>query len=664
MKYIYSLIFVYLISNNSVSAQLDCLPPSIKEYYRPSGWIYFVPNTINYNDLFIIHKHCFLTHQEDSMKLVRNWTDDILNLKHYRYQQTYLGIEVEGCEFTLHTDNEDNLVYANGKICPNISSKFSTRTISENEALNIILESYGDHIFSWEDSSYEESYQIDENDPNATTYPTGQLLFALENEYNVNYEMNPNDYRLAWKFEMYSINPDMNMEIYVDALNGQIFEVNDTREFDGLAPVSGFGNKIIDTKQRGWPYNDHILQTDNSDFNINTKYNVFNSWLTTSQISDSDDNWGVDLIKATTPHWMIAKTWSYFKLKFNRDGMNNNNEVRVYADKEFSSFNNSAELYGATYDHKLGQDYIVLGYFQNELNEIIYSNELSILAHEFTHGINNYEGKLKYKFESGALSESFSDIFGFVTRNWETGSTDWIIGIPETNNMEKRNLELPKQYGLHYNNNYINVLGQPNCYLGDYYYTSTNLIDYGGVHVNSGVMNHWFYILSNGKTSTNDLGNYYSVFGIGIEKSAELTYYNFVNNMQKRSKYEDAMEGAIIASKLLYGECSLEHISTQNAWYAVGLGTNSQCDESSLIEYNMNFNVSPNPVLDHLVISTLDNNPKNVMVLSFDGTLVYQSNKYSDKEFEINLSDLISGTYLVKITFENGTISWRKIIKL
>jgi hypothetical protein len=131
MRYISSLIIVYLISINSVSAQLDCLPPSIKEYYRPSGWLYFVPNTINYNDLFIIHKQCFLTHQEDSMKLVRNWTDDILNLKHYRYQQTFLGIEVEGCEFTLHTDNEDNLVYANGKICPNIFSKFSTRTISE-----------------------------------------------------------------------------------------------------------------------------------------------------------------------------------------------------------------------------------------------------------------------------------------------------------------------------------------------------------------------------------------------------------------------------------------------------------------------------------------------------------------------------------------------------
>jgi bacillolysin len=664
MKYISSLIIVYLVSINSVSAQLDCLPPSIKEYYRPSGWIYFVPNTINYNDLFIIHKDCFLTHQEDSMKLVRNWTDDILNLKHYRYQQTFLGIEVEGCEFTLHTDNEDNLVYANGKICPNISSKFSTRTISENEALNIILESYGDHIFSWEDSSHEESYQIDENDPNATTYPTGQLLFALENEYNVNYEMNPNDYRLAWKFEMYSINPDMNMEIYVDALNGQIFEVNDTREFDGLAPVSGFGNKIIDTKQRGWPYNDHILQTDNSDFNINTKYNVFNSWLTTSQISDSDDNWGVDQIKATSPHWIVGKTWSYFKEKFGREGMNNNNEVRVNADLEFTTFVD-IDIYSASYDRKNGKDYINLGYYLDEFNQVIYSDELSILAHEFTHGINKHEGNLKYKFESGALSESFSDIFGFLTRNWVTGIPDWLLGITGTKDMDRKSLENPKLYGKHLNNDFTQYLiGQPNCYLGDYYYTGSVIYDFGGVHINSGVMNHWFYILSKGKSSTNDLGNYYSVFGIGIEKSAELTYYNFTNNMQRKSKFEDAMEGAIIASKLLYGECSIEHISTQNAWYAVGLGTYSECDESSIIENFLNFEISPNPVTDKIVISTFENNRKIVEVLSLDGSLVYQSIVYTDNEFEINMGDLLSGTYLVKLTFQNGTSAWKKVVKL
>jgi hypothetical protein len=134
--------------------------------------------------------------------------------------------------------------------------------------------------------------------------------------------------------------------------------------------------------------------------------------------------------------------------------------------------------------------------------------------------------------------------------------------------------------------------------------------------------------------------------------------------MQRKSKFEDAMEGAIIASKLLYGECSIEHISTQNAWYAVGLGTYSECDESSIIENFLNFEISPNPVTDKIVISTFENNRKIVEVLSLDGSLVYQSIVYTDNEFEINMGDLLSGTYLVKLTFQNGTSAWKKVVKL
>ena len=94
------------------------------------------------------------------------------------------------------------------------------------------------------------------------------------------------------------------------------------------------------------------------------------------------------------------------------------------------------------------------------------------------------------------------------------------------------------------------------------------------------------------------------------------------------------------------------------------LGTNSQCDESSIIENKIDVNVSPNPVRDYLLISTLDKGTKNAIVLSLDGSIVYQSNQFSNNDFEINLSDLLSGTYLIKLTFENGTTSWKKVIKL
>jgi Zn-dependent metalloprotease len=47
----------------------------------------------------------------------------------------------------------------------------------------------------------------------------------------------------------------------------------------------------------------------------------------------------------------------------------------------------------------------------------------------------------------------------------------------------------------------------------------TQANDYCGVHTNSGVLNHWFYILTIGKSGTNDIGNSYNVTGINIESS-------------------------------------------------------------------------------------------------------------------------------------------------
>jgi Zn-dependent metalloprotease len=45
-----------------------------------------------------------------------------------------------------------------------------------------------------------------------------------------------------------------------------------------------------------------------------------------------------------------------------------------------------------------------------------------------------------------------------------------------------------------------------------------------GVHTNSGVLNHWFYILSIGKNGTNDINSQYNVTGISIDKAAKIAY--------------------------------------------------------------------------------------------------------------------------------------------
>ena len=45
------------------------------------------------------------------------------------------------------------------------------------------------------------------------------------------------------------------------------------------------------------------------------------------------------------------------------------------------------------------------------------------VRHEFNYGVNS-TSKLEYKFESGALNESYADFFGVLI----DGDDDWLIG--------------------------------------------------------------------------------------------------------------------------------------------------------------------------------------------------------------------------------------------
>ena len=149
---------------------------------------------------------------------------------------------------------------------------------------------------------------------------------------------------------------------------------------------------------------------------------------------------------------------------------------------------------------------------------------LDIGGHEITHGLTSYTANLNYSYESGALNESFSDCFGTAVEwyadpacrlayRWRYRSS-----IPFT--------QQPNAYG------------QPDTYLGTNWATGT--ADNGGVHTNSGVQNYWFYLLANGGSGTNDIGNSFSVTGIGLSKAAAITFRTLTVYLSPTSQYADA----------------------------------------------------------------------------------------------------------------------------
>ena len=116
-----------------------------------------------------------------------------------------------------------------------------------------------------------------------------------------------------------------------------------------------------------------------------------------------------------------------------------------------------------------------------------------------------------------------------------------------------------------------NAYGDPDTYGGTNYYTGSG--DNGGVHINSGVQNRWFYVLAVGASGTNDLGDSYSVSAIGRAKAAAIAYRNLEVYLGANSNYSAARSGAIQAARDLYGAGSAEEIAVTDAWYSVGVGS-------------------------------------------------------------------------------------------
>ncbi len=154
---------------------------------------------------------------------------------------------------------------------------------------------------------------------------------------------------------------------------------------------------------------------------------------------------------------------------------------------------------------------------------------LDVAAHEFTHGITEHTANFIYAYEPGAINESFSDIFAtaieFATQpdgrtNYpgkQPGTADWLLGedcwlsAPALRNMrEPGNAATVGTSGR-----------QPATYKGDYWYYGVG--DNGGVHINSGVQNRFFYLLAEGCTNCSDPGHR-EVVGIDVVNAARIAY--------------------------------------------------------------------------------------------------------------------------------------------
>ncbi|KAL7270450.1 hypothetical protein RUND412_006848 [Rhizina undulata] len=136
-------------------------------------------------------------------------------------------------------------------------------------------------------------------------------------------------------------------------------------------------------------------------------------------------------------------------------------------------------------------------------NAVLYNftNSLDIIGHEVTHGLVQHTAALLYENQSGALNESIADVFGSMIKQWnhdpkqKAHEADWLIGdnilYPGIDGTALRSLKAP---GTAFKNNIPGLGNDIQPASMDHYNKTTS--DYGGVHINSGIPNHAFYLVA------------------------------------------------------------------------------------------------------------------------------------------------------------------------
>jgi Zn-dependent metalloprotease len=278
-------------------------------------------------------------------------------------------------------------------------------------------------------------------------------------------------------------------------------------------------------------------------------------------------------------HWGMEKTYDFYSDVFGRDSYDGNGSIiRQFLNPPTLQTQHGFDPNNAS---ALPPPYNCMQYGMGDGQFMGPVVGLDVEGHEFSHMVvgNNGNGGLTYQGESGALNESFADIMGtsveFYTMgaqaNWTIGE-DVMIAAPYLRNMAN-----PSDGALLFSLNGSQMdKRQPDTYEGALWVNPNQLDnDHGGVHANSGVQNFWFYLLSQGGSGTNDIGNAYSVSGIGISQAQQIAYRNLTTYLTPNATYQDAYLGSLQAAEDLYGNPSTQYDAVRDAWYAVGIGNSS-----------------------------------------------------------------------------------------
>lgn len=514
------------------------------------GWYKMKPNVNLSAAQFLENSVSSLGLGNDQFKIISKAKDE-LGFTHYRLQQYHKGIPVEAADLLLH-ENLKRLRSFNGEWVPNLNVN-PNPSISKQMAISKAIEWVGAEVYMWEKPENEAFIKNHFHDAKASYFPNASLVIAQQNLNKLG-----DQYRLMYKMDVYAMIPLSRQDIYVDAQTGEViftFDKIHTGDVPGIAHTKYSGQQTIICDSVAPEV--FRLRESSTGGGIET-YNLQRTrdYTQAADFTDSNNVWdNVNSFQdevATDAHWGAQMTYNYFLNKHNRNSYDNKGtKLLNFVHYDLNYANAFWDGQRMTYGDGNGSSFTAL-------------ISLDIAAHEMAHGVTQNTAGLIYRNEWGALNESFSDIFAATTEAYGTpNNANYRVGeLITSTGLGIRSMSDPKS------------MGDPDTYLAGIWYTGP--LDNGGVHINSGVQNYWFYVLSEGDSAQNDLGDDYNVTGIGMDKAGQIAYRNLAYYLTRTSEYKDARAGSLQAAEDIFGVCSNELKTVAEAWYAVGVGKRLQ----------------------------------------------------------------------------------------
>jgi bacillolysin len=476
-----------------------------------------------YEFLEDVKNYTGIANPRESFFISKEQTDEI-GQTHIRMYQKFKGIEVYGSDFYVHLKSDKEQFNGNYHIITNQVDTLAS--VAEDQAIEICFNDL---------KTKTKVLDLSAKEKQMLNYEKPQIKLVLKEVEGM-----LKTYKLMYQI---TVRPNFVEEwiYFIGANDGVIYKNYNNTKYDGPTTATAYDlNNVLR------PINTYLEEGTYYVKNCaETMYNVDKDegYILTldaqntqnpDYVISSNNTWSNKA--AVSAQYNATLTYRYLKNTLKRNSINDKGgnilSVVNFSDEKGNGLDNAFWNGG----------YVFMGNGGSNCKNL--AGSLDVMAHEIGHGVVENTANLEYKDQSGAINETYADIFGsMVDRD------DWYIGEDITKSTfiqtgRMRDMSNPHNGG----GNGWQPMHTSEMYVGS--------VDYGGVHSNSGIGNYAYYLYATALTK---------------EKAEQVFYRALKEYLTSTAQFIDFRIAVIQSATDLYGENSTEVVRAQIAFDAVGI---------------------------------------------------------------------------------------------